>query len=137
MADLTITATQVVTVDGETEIGVLGGTVTIGQAVYKNTSNAWVAGQATNALALAGKTGIALTGGASGQQVVVQKSGTINMGAGAAPLSGVTYCLSGAAAGGIAPDADIGSAKYKVVLGVGIGSNKIKLAPLISGVALA
>lgn len=139
MAALTVTATQVVRVDGETEDGILGGTVTAGQSVYKNASDRWVAARANTATTAgsASKVGVALNGGASGQPVRVQKGGTINMGAGAVqPAIGIIYCVSDAVAGEIVPSADLGSGDYQTVLGVGIGSNKIKLQPIVSGVAI-
>lgn len=136
MADLTITAAQVLPVSGyRSETRVAGATITAGQAVYRDSSQTWQLADGDAALTAAAA-GIALNGASAGQPCQVQTGGTITLGAGAAPVVGETYCAS-LTAGGIAPDADILTGDFKTILGIGIGSDQVKLGILVSGVASA
>lgn len=131
MADLTQTATSVVGY-GERLTGVLGGTVTAGMPVRRQTDGSFVA--ATDASAAgAAVDGIALSGGATGQPFLYQKGGNINLGATLA--AGKVYVLS--TAGAIAPVDDIAGTEYVTVLGIGISTSLMKMGIVQSGVAAA
>lgn len=131
MADLSITAANVVGY-GDRVHGTLGGTVTAGQPVRKQTNGTFIA--ATDAsLAGSAALGVALTGGASGQPFTYQKDGNINPGATVAV--GKVYVLS--TDGGIAPVDDIAGSEYITVIGVGLTASLLKVAIVVSGVAAA
>jgi hypothetical protein len=117
MADLVITAASVVAgSDSITETGTLGETVTAGQAVYKAASGLWMLADNDSVTTLARNAkGIALNGGAINQPVKVHKSGDITIGA--TVTVGATYWLSNTA-GGICPDADVGTGEYACLLGI-------------------
>lgn len=131
MADLTQTATSVIGY-GEQSHGVLGGTVTAGMPVRRQTDGTWIA--ATDASAAgAAVEGIALTGGAIGQPFTYQRGGNINLGATVA--AGKVYVLS--TSGAIAPVDDIAGTEYVTVLGIGISTSLVKMGIVQSGVAAA
>lgn len=129
MADLTITTTQVVSDSGIVERVEAGATITAGQGVYRMANGTWGLAQCDGTAIESGSgtaIGIALTGGTSGQDILVQRNGVLTLGAGAAPAAGEIYLVS-ATAGGIAPEADIGAGKYVTVLGVGKSGNKLAM----------
>lgn len=133
MADLTITASQVVPGTGAQFTDLVAAVaITAGQAVYKNTSNQAALADNDASSTTARAIGIATNGAAASQYVRVQYAGELTLGAGAAPTNGVVYVLS-STAGGIAPAADLASGDYTTILGVGIGSNKIKMNVFPSG----
>lgn len=107
MADLTITAANVVWVSGSSPVlAVIGETVTAGQSVYVKASDSrlWKA-QADGTSAEATAVGIMLNGGTAGQMGIYAPTGaSINIGATTAKTT--TYLVS-AAAGGVCPQADI------------------------------
>lgn len=134
MASLTITASQVLLVSGSPIQGTWDSTVTAGKSVrYAPTTGLWGLAQCDNDATDAGYygLGIALTGGGSGQQGLIAGPGcVVNLGAGAAAASATVY-VAGATAGDIAPTADVTtSGNYRALIGVGIGSNKVKVALL-------
>ena len=136
MADLTITTTQVLPdTSGVRTMETAGEALTQGQAVYIKAADgfAWTS-QCDGTAAEAAAVGIVLTGaGAANQPVVIQRTGTVVLGAGAAPTEGEVYCVSDTA-GNIAPDADIATATwYRTILGTGDGTNGIVLAISASG----
>lgn len=131
MADLSQTAANVVGY-GERVEGRLGGTVTAGMPVRKQTDGTFIA--ATDASAAgAAVEGIALTGGASGQPFLYQRGGNINLGATVA--AGAIYVLS--TSGAICKDDDVAGGEYITVLGVGISTSLAKMGIVQSGVAAA
>jgi len=137
MADLTITESQVVSDAGVIERVTAGATVTKGQSVYRQPNNTWALAQHDGtALESGAGTGvaIAISGGVSGQEILVQRGGVLTLGAGAAPVAGTVYCVS-ATAGGICPLSDVGSGDYVTVLGVGKSGNKLAMGagPIASG----
>lgn len=107
MADITVTAANVVWVSGSSPVlGTIGETVTAGQCVYVKASDSrlWKA-QADGTSAEATAVGIMLNGGAAGQVGMYAPSGaSINIGGTTAKTT--TYLVS-ATAGGVAPQADI------------------------------
>lgn len=129
MADLSQTATSVFGY-GEQLPGTLGGSVTAGMPVRRQSGGTWIA--STNASAAGSQVdGIALTGGASGQPFTYQKAGNINLGATLA--AGVIYVLS--ASGAISAVNDVASGDYVTVLGIGISTSLMKMGIVVSGVA--
>lgn len=118
MADLTITAANVVPGSNAVlETGVAGEALTAGKAVYRSsTTHKWMLADSNSATAEA-KTarGIALTGSALNQPVVVHKSGDLTIGA--TLTLGAAYFLSDTA-GGICPAADVGSGENVCLLGI-------------------
>lgn len=134
MADITVTAANVLKAAGGTVIGVTaGGTVTAGQLVYKDTadSDEYKAADA-DAQATAALAGIALNGGADGQPIDVLTSGNINPGG--TVTVGEVYCVS-TTAGGIAPHSDLLTGDFVSILGIGTTTSNIKVDISVSGVA--
>ncbi len=128
MAALTITAAQVLPGTAPRETGIAGEAITQGQSVYFSSAGKWLKAQGDGTTIEAGALGygIALTAtGADGQPIVVARpGGTVTLGAGAAPASGVVYYV-GDTAGGIHPVADIGSGDKVLPLCIGVGSNQV------------
>ena len=135
MADLTITAGSVVSgANARVEQGFAGETITAGQAVYKSTDGKWYKADSNSGTALARvPTAIALTGSSANQPIVVQKSGSITIGA--TLTAGIAYYLS-ATAGGIGPVGDLTTGDYPAVIGIATSTTVLKLGFNDSGVAL-
>jgi len=138
MAAISVTAANVLRVDGEVVNGFLAGaTITAGQAVYVDSNGAvQVATNATSAGSGVGAqlVGIALNGGGSGQPIQILKpGGTVNIGGTAAV--GKQYCLG--TAGGIIPVDDIAGTEFVTTVGVGLTTANIKLGVNVSGVQAA
>lgn len=127
MADLTITASSVVNVNGVPKHGIAGTTITAGQLVYKDAADSnklkLVDTDAVGGTAAVG-VGVALNGGATGQTITYQTTGDITIGATVAV--GEVYVASGTA-GGIAPVADLAAGDYTFVVGIGITTARIRL----------
>ena len=141
MADLSVTAANVARVSGNVRHGTAGATITAGQVVYLDTAaGTWKlavcdgTGAATAVTSGSGGVGIALHGAASGQPLTIQYDGVINPGG--TVTVGVIYVASAAAAGGIAPSADLSAVDndYVTILGVGTTTSRITLGMLASGV---
>lgn len=131
MADLTQTAANVKGY-GDRIDGKLGGTVTAGQPVRKQTDGTFIA--ATDAsLAGAAVEGIALSGGASGQPFAYQRGGLIDLGA--TLTVGVTYGLS--TGGAICPNADHATGDWRTDLGIATAANRLKMALNVTGIQKA
>lgn len=126
MADLTITATQVLATDStETISGILAVAATAGQMVYRY-DNRFLLADANFSPQAAQEVGLLLNGGGIGQTVQVAVDGDVILGAGAAPGKGTIYVLS-ATAGGIAPVADLAAGWYRTILGCGDDNNVLVL----------
>lgn len=143
MADLSITAANVVRVSGNVRNGTAGATITAGKAVYFDSSTGtWKlavvdgTGSPTANTSGANGLGIALNGASSGQPLTVQIDGVINPGG--TVTVGTIYVCSAAAAGGIAPSADLSGVDNDLVsiLGVGTSTSQITLGVLASGAAV-
>lgn len=137
MAAITVTAANVVRVDGEVIYGYYAGaTITSGMVVYVDSAGAVQIG--TNASSAGSGVGgqlvgIAMNGGGSGQPITILKNGTINIGGTAAV--GKQYCLG--TAGGVIPVDDIATGEFITHVGVGITTANIKLAFNVSAVQAA
>lgn len=137
MADLVITAANVLSVAGSTvdRAGVAGATILAGQAVYKDGSTGkWILADDNSATAAARvPAGIALNGAANGQPLAVHKAGDITIGAALAP--GVAYYLSDTP-GGIGPVADLAAGEYPSIIGLAKSATVLHVDINSSGVAL-
>ena len=136
MADLSITASNVVAAAAATKSRIVSGTTTLtaGMAVYKDTSdsNEYKASDA-NASGAAGCGGVMLCTADDGQPGQVITSGTLTVGAGV--TVGEVYCVS-PNPGGICPKSDLVTGEFVTIIGVGLTSTTIKVAIIESGVAV-
>ena len=135
MADITVTAGNVDPGNNATIIGVTAGvTITAGQVVYKDTTdgNKYKLADA-DVLATAAARGISLNGAANNQPIDIIIDGDLNPGG--TVVVGEIYLVS-TTAGGIAPEADVGSGKYVSVLGIGTTTSNISIKLHVSGVAV-
>lgn len=138
MADISITAANVAVGTNpyfrkEYPAGV---TITAGQAVYLNASNAWVPADSNASATGNGITdtrGIALNGAAAGQPLSVLIEDA-DFTPGGALTNGATVYLS-TTAGGITHDVPTTGA-YPVVLGVAKSTSKMNLRPVASGAVI-
>lgn len=144
MADITITAASVqkVTTSYPATVwmnGTAGGTITAGQAVFFDPGDQKVrAAQATNTvfatMSPTVQVGIALNSASAGQAVQVAVDGLVNIGGTVVP--GAVYVVSGAAAGGVAPSADLDASiatMYDVLLGIATTTGQLMLNPTVGG----
>lgn len=132
MADVSVTAAEVLPDSGTTTFsGTLGGTVTAGQPVYKDASGTYQAADANASALTAAAVGIAMTGGVSGQPVIIAGSGS-TLDPGFTVTVGAVYVVS-ANAGGIAPVADLAQNWRTTILGVGISASQLALRIYASG----
>jgi hypothetical protein len=133
MADLVVVPANVLKVAGSPSIEkTAGATITQGQALYDDGANGVKLAQA-NAVATSKLIGVSLNAGSSGQPIEVLTGGDYNPGV--AVVVGVTYVVSAAAAGGIAPIADLVSTNVSAILGTATTTSNIKLGILNSEVA--
>lgn len=133
MADISITAANVVIVSGSASTGTAGETITAGQALYLNsTDNELYKADANDTAAKAVVVGVALNGASNGQPLSYAPAGcVVNMGA--TLTVGTIYVLS-TTAGGVAPSTDLATSSYVTVLGVAQTAANLKLTTIISGV---
>jgi len=106
MADLTITAGNVLFTTGTKADGVAGAAITAGQALYlDSTTTTLKLAQSDGTAAEVAAVGIALNAAGSGQTVVYAQNGSV-INIGATTAKSTTYHVS-TAAGGVAPQADV------------------------------
>ncbi len=136
MTDLSITAANVVKgANAVTENGTAGETITAGQPVYKSsTTNKYMKADSNSATAEA-KTarGIALNGASDGQPLQILLKGDVTIGAGL--TAGSRYYLS-ETAGGIQPEADLGSGENVCLLGLAKSATVLAVNIQTPGVTL-
>ena len=133
MADITITAANVLRVSGKTELVTAGVTVTAGKVGYLDTTdNQYNLAINTGATAAAAK-GIALNNASAGQPLIIQTTGDITIGG--TVVVGTLYTVS-STAGGIEPVGSLESLDEVTPLGVGISTTVITLAIKPSAVAV-
>lgn len=136
MADLTITAANVVkgqnaSIDRTRNAGEA---LTAGQAVYiKSSDDKYWKAQADGTAEEATVAGVALHAAAANQPIAVQTGGEITIGA--TVVVGTIYVVS-AAAGGIAPWADLVSTNKVSILGHGKTAALLVINPTVTGVAI-
>lgn len=135
MADLTITAANVVASAGAKKVnGVAGETITAGQLVYKDpTTGKYLKADADSAtVAARTPSALALHGASLNQPLTVQTSGDVTIGA--TLTAGLAYYASGTA-GGICPVADLTTGKYVTLVGVAKSPSVLALNIQPTGVA--
>jgi hypothetical protein len=117
MADLAITAASVMAgADAVLEHGRFGDTIIQGKVVFRDVDTLrYEIADNDGATALKTARGIALNAGADGQPGTIHRQGDLTIGAVLVP--GTKYCLS-STAGGICPQADLGSGDKVVIIGV-------------------
>jgi len=136
MADLSVTAANCVKGSNAiVENGHAGETITAGQVVYLDSStNLYMKADADAATAAArNPRGIALNSASLNQPLAVQTKGDLTLGA--TLTAGISYYLSGATAGGIAPVADVGTGEYYVLIGLATSTSVLRLSLNYSGVS--
>ena len=135
MTDLVVTAANCVPgTDARLEQGFAGETITAGMPVYKASTGLWMKADSNSATALARQaTGIAMCGSSANQPIVVQRSGSLTLGA--TMTAGVAYYLSDTA-GGICAYADVGSGEYVDLIGVATSTTVLQLSFNYSAVSL-
>jgi hypothetical protein len=135
MADLSITAANVLAPAARKRTGTAGATITAGQIVYRDATDGLyrLADADATGIGSITKFFIALNGAANGQPLVVAERGRITFNA--AMAAGTAYYLS-PTAGGIAPLADVMSGDNVILLGVARSTTVLEFAPIISGVTL-
>lgn len=135
MADLSVTAADVVAVSGSTvtEDGTAGATITAGQVVYKDTTDSNKLKLAdASAEATAAVCGVAMHGATSGQPLKYAVAGSLTF---STMTVGETYQVS-ATAGAIAPVADI-STNYVSFVGYASTATNLVLMLRASGITHA
>lgn len=133
MVDLVPVPADVIGVAGSPQRTVKGGeTIVAGQGLYEDGANGVKLGKA-DALTTAKLVGVSENGGDVGQPITFLTGGNYNPGV--AVVIGTTYVLSAAAAGGIAPMADLSSTNISAILGTATTVSNIKIGILNSEVA--
>lgn len=135
MTDLVVTPANVLEgTAARKQTGTAGATIIQGQAVYLDTSGQLQGAQKDVDAGSAAAVGVALGAAEAGQPVVFQSGGELDVGA--TLVVGETYVV-GAAAGGIAPIADVISTEFSTILGIATAAGVLKMGILQSGVAHA
>ncbi len=135
MADLVITPANVLEgTQARKQTRTAGAVITQGDSVYVDTSGQMQAALKGVDAASAAAVGIALNSAESGQPVTFQSGGELDVGS--TLVVGETYVV-GAAAGGIAPVADVISTEFATILGIATAAGVLKMGVLQSGVAHA
>ncbi|MES2570581.1 MAG: hypothetical protein V4710_11075 [Verrucomicrobiota bacterium] len=135
MADKTVTPSSVLASSAaDVRRGVAGVAIAAGQSLYKDTSDNTMKLYDANGVAPANVfAGISQHAAAVGQPISFVYSDP-SFTPGFAVAAGEVL-IGSATPGGIAVVADIASGLFVTILGIGIGSNKVKLDPVVSGVA--
>jgi hypothetical protein len=128
VADLAITAANVVVVGTPVPVmksGYAAVAIVAGQAVYLDTVTNTVKLSKADTDISSQVDGIALNTAAAGQPVWYITGGTVSLGT--VLTVGKLYVLSGAAAGGIAPAADLAAGWRTTLLGIAVTSSQLLL----------
>lgn len=134
MADLTITAANVVKYDGaETATETAGEAITAGQTLFRHTDGKLYKAK-DDTVAHAASVGVALNNAGANQPVTYIKAGDYNPGAVVAigTFYGVTDTF-----GGLGPISDRGTGDYVTVIGYATATDKIHVDITKTGVAAA
>lgn len=135
MADLSITAANVIAASGASQVkGTAGAAITAGQVVYVDSSNEVQLVDVDN-LPVGGVSAVymALNDAADGQPLFMLKSGNVALGS--VLTAGTAYYASDTA-GGIGPAADQATGDDVILLGIATSGTNLKFQPIISGVTL-
>lgn len=135
MADISVTAANVLKATGATVYnGTAGATVTAGQPVYQDSSDGYKFKPAQADTAAKAKAyGIALHAALDEQPLQVVTAGGLNIGA--TLTVGQVYVVSDAAAGGVAPYADLTTGDFVTILGVATTASNLAVDIQVSGIA--
>jgi hypothetical protein len=134
MADLSITPANVQRGDDAvTELGTSGAAATAGQVVYHDATDKRYKLSDNDAAATRRVSGVALNGAAIGQPLMIQKAGTITIGATMTP--GEAYYLSDTP-GGICPRADLEAGDSVILIGIAKSASLLQLAITDPGVTV-
>jgi hypothetical protein len=136
MADISVTAANVVKASTNTtvRVGTAGATITAGQPLYEDSAADFKLKPAqADTAAKAKAVGIALHGASNGQPISFISAGGLNIGA--TLTVGQVYVVSDAAAGGVAPYADLASGDFVTVLGVATTASNLAVGIQVSGIA--
>lgn len=136
MADLTITAANVIAASGARTIaGTAGATITAGQVVHISPANRRFVLADADAAGVGSITAfyIALNGASNGQPMVTLRLGDVTIGA--TMVAGTEYYVS-PNAGGICPRADLSGGDNLILLGIASSTTVLKFDPIIPGVTL-
>lgn len=137
MADLSSITDVEISTNTVTKSVNYGATINPGDALYLDSSDGEHKPAQATSEAAAEVVGIAVTGGVDGGKGIMAVSGNIKL-VGATVAAGTHYVVSAAAAGGIAPDADLGTGNYCSDVGRGTSnSGEIVLNLGASGVTHA
>jgi hypothetical protein len=134
MTDLVITNTDVDKIGGSQRTAEAGVAIAAGESVYIDTAGLAQLCEKGASAVEAAFAGIALNDAGVAQPVTYQAAGSIDLGSVIA--AGVIY-VCGAAAGGIAPSADIGTGNFVTIIGVGLNGTDLQIGVNQSGVAAA
>jgi hypothetical protein len=130
MADLSITASAVRGIKADSAPA--AATLTAGEVVYKNTSNALALSDSNNTVA-AIVNGITLNPADTGQPAFIHTSGPLTIQGGL--TAGTFYYLS-ATPGAICPFADLVTGCRVIQIGYAISSTVLMVAPVDTGIVL-
>ncbi len=125
MADIAVTAANVIQVTGGVTTVIAGVNVTAGKSAYVDSSGLGQLADALTSITTAQCTGVYLNTAAVGQPATIQTSG--NYTCGAALTVGAVYVTSGNNAGGIAPVGDLTSGWFTQIFGVAISTTVMSL----------
>lgn len=133
--DYTVTAANVLaSANAQKLTGTAGASITAGQSVYEDpTTSTWKLADCNGASPLYKVAGIALHAALTGQPITVCTSDPAFT-PGFTVAAGDVVILS-STAGGLAPVADAASGHFVSLVGIGIGTNQIKLSIVRSDVA--
>lgn len=133
--DYTVTSSSVIpSADATLSRGTAGVAITAGQALFKDTDGTLKLYDANGTSPAYKFAGIACNSAAIGQPVIYCTADPTGFAPGFTVAAGAIV-IGSATAGNLCPAADLASGSYLVVVGVGIGSNKIIIQPLPAGVA--
>lgn len=126
MADVVQTPADVHWVSGPKPVTkIAGATLTAGMPVYRNTSTNEYEPADADTDAASEVEGVAATDGADGREFLMFLPGTV-IDWGATLTAGTLYTLS-TTAGAIAPDTDLGTGDYPVLMAIGAGSTDAEI----------
>lgn len=135
MTDLVITAANVLEgTQARKQRKTAGAAITQGQSLFLDSSDQLQPAEKDVDAGTAAAVGIALNSAEAGQPCTFQSGGEMDVGS--TLVVGETYVV-GAAAGGIAPIADVVSTEFSTILGIATAAGVLKLGILQSGVAHA
>ena len=137
MADLVITAANVVPDDDAIVVdgALCGATITAGDSVYVDEADSNKIKLCDgNDAASSVCAGVALCGSSDGQPISYCTIGRVIIGA--AVAVGIAYYVTDNA-GGIGTWAEVQVASYATLVGIGVSTTKIEIAPLVTGAVKA